>query len=419
MNCRMKSKLFLLFIALPWSVSGQVTLSLDQCYEKAEANYPLIQQRGLLEKTKRYSVENAAKGYLPQISLGGHATYQSEVTQIPLELPGIEPLSRNQYRIFGEVSQPIYHGGTVGLQKAVEESTAEVEEEELEVELYQVRGRVNDLYFGILLLQEQISQTELSREDILSAIRKTEALIANGTAIPSSADVLHAELLRIDQRVLEMESIAESYRRILGLFINASINEETILGKPSYGELSMEIVRPELQLFDAQKRNLAGRKSLSMAGRRPHLDLFVLAGYGRAGLNMLENRFTFYYMGGVRFSWKLNGYYTLRREKQIFDLRQQVVDVKRETFMFNTKLMQDQQHTEITRLEKLVAIDDEIITLRTKVRETAGVQLEEGVITSTDFVREVNAEDQARQTRVLHETQWLLARAKLQFTTGQ
>jgi outer membrane protein TolC len=416
----MKSKLLLVFFALPCLAWGQDTVTLDQCYERAEANYPLIQNRGLLEKTKKFSVDNAAKGYLPQINIGGHATYQSEVTQIPVELPGVEPLSRNQYRIYGEVSQAIYHGGTVGLRKMVEESEAVVEEKELEVELYQIRSRVNELYFGILLLQEQIAQAGLGRNDILSALRKTEALIANGAAIPSSADVLRAELLRVDQQVLDMESIAESYRKTLGLFINESIDEKTVLEKPTYDEgIALEVVRPELRLLDAQQRILSGRKSLSIAARRPRLDLFILAGYGRAGLNMLENRFSFYYMGGIRFSWHLSGYYTIGREKQIFDLRQQMVDVRREAFLFNTRLSQDQHYAEIRRLEKLVAIDDEIITLRKKVKETAGVQLEEGVITSTDFVREVNAEDQARQARVLHETQWLLARAKLEFATGQ
>jgi hypothetical protein len=154
------------------------------------------------------------------------------------------------------------------------------------------------------------------------------------------------------------------------------------------------------------------------ARKKPKIELFVQGGYGRPGLNMLKNEFSFYYLGGIRFNWLLSGFYNFRREKQILDLRQQSIDLQKETFLFNTGLTLNQHDTEIRKLQRLTEVDDEIIGLRARIKQTASVQLEEGVISSADYIREVNAEDQARQNRVLHETQLLMAKAKYQYTSG-
>ena len=411
--------LLLCFLSIVPMARGQAALTLNDCYSAAEANYPLIRQRDLIRKTKSFSIENASKGNLPQLSLGGQGTFQSEVTQVPIEAPGVEPLSKNQYRVFGEVSQNLYHGGITAQRKLMEAVSGEVEEQKLEVELYQIKQRINDLFFGVLLVQEQMRQTDLIRQDLLSALKKVEASIDNGTAIPSSADVLRAELLRVDQRTLEMQSSAESFKRILGLFINQTIDPVTEFARPVIDALPATISRPELRLVDGQKRSLEVSEDVLSAGKKPRIDLFVQAGYGRPGLNMLENEFNFYYLGGIRFSWALSGYYTYRNERQILSLRRQSLDVQKETFLFNTGIVLDQQETEISKLRRMVEVDDQIIVLRSKIRTTAAVQLEEGVITSTDFIREVNAEDQAKQERALHETQLLLARAKYLYTSGQ
>lgn len=399
--------------------AGQTALTLEQCYERAEANYPLVRQRELIERTGEFSIENAAKGSLPQISIGGQATYQSEVTMIPLEMPGIEPLSKDQYRIFGEVSQTLYNGGLVSARRELEEATAESEERKFEVELYQVQSRIDDLFFGILLLQEQAAQTELVRLDLRTGLKKVEAAIANGTALRTDADAISAELLKMDQRVVETKSTTNAYRHMLGLFIGQAVDDRTILEKPSFAGLESEIRRPELEMFDAQKQMLQFNETMLSATRRPRLDLFVQGGYGRPGLNMLENEFSFYYLGGIRFSWLISGQYTLRREKQILDLRRQTVDARKEAFLFDTNLALIRHGTEIARLRRLIEVDDEIIALRTRIRTTAEVQLGQGVMSSSDFIREVNAEDQAKQSRVLHETQLLLAQAKHRFTSGQ
>ncbi|MEX1239721.1 MAG: TolC family protein [Cyclobacteriaceae bacterium] len=401
------------------SVRGQDTITVEECYERAEANYPLVAQRSLIEKTRGYTVENALKGYLPQLTIGGQATYQSDVTQIPVEMPGVEPLSKDQYRIFGEISQNLYHGGTVRQQKRAEEVNAVVETQKLDVDIYQLRDRINDLFFGILLMKEQIAQSELMKNDLSSALKKVQAGIQHGTALRSQGDILQAELLRIDQRIIELQSAEASFREILGMFTDHLVGNSTILAKPEWTTGSDAIRRPELNLFGLQKQGIEANRSLLSARKKPRIELFLQGGYGRPALNMLENSFDFYYVGGIRFNWLLSGYYTFRRENEMLDLRQQSLDVQKETFLFNTNLTRNQHDAEIAKLQRLIQVDDEIIVLRMRVMETATAQLEEGVISANDYIREVNAADQAKQNRALHEAQRLIAQAKYRFTTGQ
>lgn len=411
---------FIFVFALLPIVRGQTTLTLDECYERAEANYPLIRQKELLRQTAEFSMDNAAKGRLPQITLGGQATYQSEVTRIPLEMPGVEPLDKDQYRIFGEISQTLYHGGLVGEQVRAEEMKGQVEEGKLATELYQVRDRINDLFFGMLLLRAQMRQNALVKSDLNTGLKKTEAAISNGAAIRSDADILRAELLRADQRLIELLSAHQAYAEMLGTFIGASIDTATVLAKPHFDTAeNPALQRPELTLFQLQQQNIDINRAMLGARKRPRLELFVQGGYGRPGLNMLENEFNFYYLGGLRLSWLLSGYYTLSKEKQVLDLTRQSIGVQEETFRFNTRLALSRQDAEIDKLQRLIKVDQDIISLRERVKETASVQLEQGVISASDYVRDVNAADQARQDRALHETQLLMAQAKYQFIAGQ
>lgn len=415
----MKALTTLVFTSLLTVIGyGQPTLTLEECYKRAEANYPLIGQRHIIDQVGTLSVENVSRENLPQISVGGQATYQSDVTMIPIEMPGIEPLSKDQYRIFGEVSQTLYRGGLVTERRRAVDLNSQVEEKQLAVDLYQLRDRINELFFGILLFQEQATQRALLRVDLEAALGKVEAAIVHGTAIRSAGDALRAELLKVDQGIIEMRAAENIYRETLGRFIDQSV-DGAVLQKPEFADAPAALQRPELDLIDIERKRIESSQALVSAGKKPRVDLFVQGGYGRPGLNMLENRFDFYYLAGIRFSWLLSGYYTWKRENEIMALRQRSLDVKKGTFLFNSGLVLSQHQAEISKLRRLIAVDDEIIALRTAIRKTAAAQLEEGVITSADFIREVNAEDQAKQNRALHETQLLVAQAKYNFTSGQ
>jgi hypothetical protein len=320
--------------------------------------------------------------------------------------------------VFADISQNLYQGGLVRQQKELEEVNSDIEQQKISVDLYQIKNRINELFFGILLIQEQRRQNELVKQDIGSGLKKTRTAIANGVALRSAADVLEAELLRAEEGNIELASAERSYKNILGLFIDSAVNDNSVLEKPLINIQGGNVTRPELTLLNYQKHGIEVNRAVLSARKKPRFDLFVQGGYGRPGLNMLENEFNLYYLGGVRFSWSLSGFYTFTREKQILTLKEQSLDVQKETFLFNTSLSLNQYEAEIAKLQRLLLVDDEIIKLQTRIKETASVQLEAGVISPTDYIRELNSEDQAKQNRVLHETQLLMAKAKYQFNRG-
>lgn len=415
----MKTKLLLLLLLATGALQAQ-SLTIETCYALAAENYPLVKQRELLTKSNEYTLQNLSKGYLPQLTIAGQATYQSEVTQVPISLPGmnIPTLSKDQYKFYGEVNQTLFDGGVIKQQKLTQQSNLEVEQQKLEVELYKIKERVNQLFFGILLVDEQIRQTELLKQDINLGLKKTEAAITNGTAFKSSADVLKAELLNADQRTTELKAGRIAYAEMLGLFINRSLDATVTLEKPKALVVSSEINRPEITLYESQNKTIDAQYKMLTARNLPKLNLFVQGGYGRPALNMLSNDFEAYYIGGVRLNWSLSGLYTLRKDKALLDLNRKTIAVQKETFLFNTNYTLRQQSAEVNKYSELLTSDNDIIALRASVKQTASVQLENGVITSNDYLREVSAEDKARQNKIVHEIQLLMAQYARQTTTG-
>lgn len=415
----MKTKLLLLLLACSGAVHAQ-SLTIETCYSLAAENYPLVKQRELLAKSNEYTLQNLSKGYLPQLTVAGQATYQSEVTQVPISLPGMDipTLSKDQYKFYGEVNQTLFDGGVIKQQKLTQQSNLEVEQQKLEVELYKIKERINQLFFGMLLVDEQIHQTELLKQDINLGLKKTEAAIANGTAFKSSADVLRAELLNADQHTTELKAARSAYAEMLGLFINRPLDANVTVEKPKTLTLSSDINCPEITLYESQNKTINAQYKLLTARNLPKLNLFVQGGYGRPALNMLSNDFEAYYIGGVRLNWSLSGLYTLKKDKALLDLNRKTIAVQKETFLFNTNYSLRQQSAEVNKYTELLTSDNDIIALRTSVKQTASVQLENGVITSNDYLREVNAEDKARQNKIVHEIQLLMAQYSQQTTTG-
>ncbi|AZA97622.1 TolC family protein [Chryseobacterium shandongense] len=418
-----KSKwlIVLMLICGHWSMAQHSnSLSLDNCLEMAKQNYPLIRQYTLIEKTKEYSIANAQKAYLPQFNVAGQATYQSAVTQIPISLPNVDipTMSKDQYRLYGEVSQSITDLFTVKDQKEYINANSEIEVQKTEVELYKLRERINNLYFGILLIDEQVKQTELLKKDIQSGIEKTNVAIANGVALKSTADNLKAELLKADQRTIELKATRKGYADMLALFINNPIDENTVLEKPHRQMLTNAINRPELKLFDLQKKSFDAQEKLITAKNIPRLSAFFQGGLGRPGLNMLDNDFQGYYIGGLRLSWNITGFYTYKNEKKMLANSQSMIDIQRETFLFNTNLTLKQQNADITKMQELIETDKRIVTLRESVKNTTQNQLTYGTATTNDYLIAVNAEDQAKQNLILHEIQLLMTEYNTQTTAG-
>jgi outer membrane protein TolC len=419
----MKRLIFITLLILSSKfITPQTQLTIEDCYEKARINYPLIKQKDYIAKTKDYNVSNVWNGYFPQITISGQATYQSDVTQVPLMFPGIviERLTQDQYKIFADVTQTIYDGGKMGSQSGIQESINEIDNQKIEVELLKVKERVNQIYLGTLLIDAQLIQIEFVKDDLNASISKLEAAYLNGTATKSDVDVLRAEFLKTEQRKIELTSSRISYINMLALLINENLNESTKLTTPSQISFlsSEEIIRPELKLYSAQKILIYNQDGLTNSKIIPKANLFFQGGYSKPGLNMFKNDFAWFYMTGIRFSWSLSNLYSYRNESEINQLNMQSIDAQTETFLLNTKITTNQQLQEIDKLKKMIGVDKSIIDLRTSVKESAKAKLENGVITSNDYIRELNAEDTAKQNLEIHKIQLLLAQYNYKITTG-
>ncbi len=396
------------------------SLTLEHCWEMARKNYPLIQQKELLARSLEYTISNAQSGNLPQVSIHGQASYQSEVTRFPGPGVLVEPLSKDQYKIYAELNQNIYDGGVIKNQNAVQSAGTLVEQQKLEVELYKIRERINQIYFGVLLMDAQRSQLNLLRSDITSSLAKTESAVRNGTAFQTNVDMLQAELLKTDQRIIEIKAGRKAYLAMLGYFINQPLGAQTVLVAPVAMEDAKvsDIKRPELTLYQFQSDLLGAQYKFSTKRNVPKLGLFVQGGYGRPGLNMLKNEFETYYLGGIRLSWSLGNFYNSKRDRELLDVNTQMVTAQKETFLFNTNLTLMQLDDEVQKLRELIRVDDEIIALRARIKNTAKAQYEHGVISTNDLLRELNAEENARQNLAVHQIQFMLAKYNYQTTTG-
>lgn len=418
-------QLLTMLMALPLMLQAQQQgLSLQKAYDQAQQNYPLIKQRELLRQTTQYTVDNLGKGFLPQVSLSGQATYQSEVTAIKAPpIPGFsfESPSKDQYKILADVNQLVYDGGVIKEQKAVQQLSEETEQQKIEVELYKLKERINQLFLGVLFLDEQLKQVELVKTDLGNGIKRVQAQVDNGVAFKSNLNVLKAELLKADQRSIELKSSRKGFIDVLGLFIGQDLPEDTKLERPALtaAPAATEIQRPELKLFSTQQKLLGSQFRLIDAKNKPKAGLFFQGGYGRPGLNFLKNEFDFFYTTGVRLSWSFGGLYTKKQEKKVVELNQKTIDVQKDVFLFNTNTQLRQQQSEVDKLQQLITTDKEIIDLRVKVKDAAKAQLENGVITANDYLREVNAEDQARQSLITHQVQLLQAQINYQTISGK
>lgn len=407
-------------ISIGKSGAQPAALTLQESQALATQNYPMVKQHDLIARSASYAIDQNGKRSLPQININGQATYQSAVTEIPIQVPGMEvpALNKDQYKLYGELNQNVYDGGVTRLTKQAIETRADMEQQALAVELYKIKERVNQLYFGILLLDAQLAQNNLLRQDIGAGLEKTNAAIANGAVLKSEGSLLEAEQLKTQQQATELQATRKAYVHMLGLFIGRDLDGHTLFEKPAHPGVSSTNNRPELNWYAQQKNSIGVERRLLSAKNRPRLGLFLQAGVGRPALNMLSNDFDPYYYGGIRLSIPISGFYTLKKEKAQLDVKEATVDLQQETFLFNTMLSLHQQQTEAAKYEQLLETDDEIITLRTSVKDAALAQLENGVINTADYMRETHAVNSARLSRLHHELQLLKAQYDIRYTTG-
>jgi len=416
-----------LFIALSLIYKGSLAqtrvITLEHCYELARQNYPLIKKHDLISRSSNYSIENAGKLYLPQFSLSGQATYQSQTIDFQKAIgggPGIllPPLSKDQYKIQAEVNQTIYDGGTVKNQQEMVRANTASQQQSLEVSLYELNDRINQLYFSILLIDEQIRQNNTNRDNFQNSADKAKAAYDNGTALKSNVDEFLAEIATTEIVSIDLKSNRKAYSDMLSVFIGQPLGENTELVMPPQIVTDPVIRRPELALYDLDKKIVDVQEQQLKSNYMPRFDAFVQGAYGRPTLNIIENEFGPWWIGGVRMVWNLGSLYTIKNNRSNLKINREFLDVDKETFLYNTNLNLNKQSEDVIKYASLLRQDETVISLRSSVANAAKAQLDNGVITVHDYISKMNEENLARQTKILHSIQLIQAQYQYKNTTG-
>jgi len=420
-------KKLLLLLMLPLSMQAQ---TLQECQEAAEHNYPLIRQYDLIEKTTQLTVENIGKGWLPQVSASALATLQSDVASWPEQMQSVyqqmgldmKGLRKDQYRIGIDINQTVYDGGMIRSQKEIAQRQGAVEEAQTEVTMYQVRSRVNEMYFALLLLDEQIRLNTDLQELLSSSEKKLESMFKHGTAAQSDYLSVKAERLNVVQQATSLQSQRRTVAMMLSTFCGIDVQQ---VQKPvPYAATSSQqsVQRPELKVIEAQMRLADAQEKSLDAALLPKIGVFAQGFYGYPGYNMFDDmmhhRWSLNGMVGARLTWNIGALYTRKNDKAKIQLQRDMAATSREVFLFNNSLEQMQQRENTQRYRQLMANDEEIIALRSSVRKAAESKLAHGIIDVNDLLKEINAENSAQVQRSIHEIEMLKEMYNMKITTN-
>ncbi len=397
----------LLLVLMGWACLAKAQLTLEACYAQAEANYPLIKQYGLVEQSREFNLSNASKGYLPQIGVSAGAYAFTDIMDMPAQLQQMAGGMENHVLTASvTVNQSIYDGGAIAARRGLAKAEAEVEKGQVEVSMYDVRQRIDQLYFGVLSIEEQLKQTLLLEDDLKLSLQTVEGLMRGGLANQSDVDAVRVEQIKANQRVGSLRTLKRTYLLMLGTFIGQKLGEETTLTKPvtSGSGLDRSNYRPELNLYSAQSQLLDAQKKMLDAQLRPKVGAFATGMLHSKVTDFVNNGLL---LGGVSLSWNLGALYTRKTDLQKLELQRRQIGVTRETFLFNTQLQSESSDGVIQDLKTQLAQDAEIVALREGIRDRAQLRVENGIETVNEMLREINAVSEARQTQALHEIQLL------------
>jgi outer membrane protein TolC len=412
----MKKNILLLFLLISRIALGQ-SIDIYYCYKKAEENYPLFKQKSLYSQAAELKSRSLNTEYLPQVNLNAQATYQSDVTKIPLKIPGInivEP-TKDNYKASIDINQLIWDAGTIEYRKELENLNFNNEIQNIEVEINKVKERINQLYFNVLTFNKTLELLESNKYDIQLKLKKIETSVKYGFLNESSADNLKAEIAKIDQKIIEINSQQNSAILMLSEICGDQFSQNANFKIPELplSSLIFENNRPELITFDINNKKLSVQQKIITSKLYPKVYAFGQIGYGRPGLNMLSVDFQSYYLVGAKLSWNIWDWNQTDKEKKIIDLQKNILSFYKETFDKNTKVSWYKDKSEIEKYEALLLKDNEIMVLKSKIARTASSQFDSGYITSSDYLNEVNAELQAKINYEIHKI--LLVKAKFDY----
>lgn len=414
----MKNLVFILIITISFSALAQQKVTLYDCYNLLETNYPLVKQQLLIEQQNKLDLDVIYNTKLPQFNLDAQATYQSDVIEIPIPNLNIESQNKDQYRATFSINQLIYNGGLTDASINVKAAQLKTKQKQIEVSVYQLKKQINQLYFSIILIQENFNLLEIKKSQLQTKLKEVQSGVKHGVLLPASDNVLEAELLIINQQFIEFESSKQSLIETLSSLIGQNLDSSLLLETPLLEtQLQSEISRPELELFQLKKEEITNSEVLISKQNAPKLNGFANGGYGNPGLNMLDNSFQPFYIVGLKLNWNVFDWNTNKKQQKAVAINKDVIENETEIFKLNTNIELNKQQKEIEKISTFLKSDLDIIKLRKTILETYASQLKNGVITSSVYITEFTNLFVAENTLLKHRI--LLQLAKANYNTIQ
>ena len=411
--------IFILSVQATWAQA----LSLDSCQAMARRNHPLLKQAGVIDEISALRQQNIEVANLPQFDLTARASWQSEVTKLALNIPGMagpKPLAKDQYKAYIDIRQKLYDGGAVKKRSELEEVDRLVSKQQNESDLYKIRESVNSLYFNVLVIQENLNVVDLKKETLEARIKTVTSAVNNGVTLPNDLDQLRAEKVMTLQQETELNAMRKVSLSLLEIITGISIPEQTSFLKPEIAALPSgnELKRPEITLFNLQKDKLQKSSELLTISRKPYLYAFGQAGYGRPGFNMLDNNFADFYMIGAGLSWNLWDWHKTSHDKSVIKLQQNLIDTNLEQFNRTIKMAWNQEENNYQKTKNLIVTDEQLVAIKDQISKRSAVALDNGTITSADYLRDLNGLLQAKANLETRKVQLLQSSINLKNITG-
>ena len=410
-------------ICAGYAAHAQTTL--DECIGWAYDNYPQIKEMSLIEMTKGIDLKNAAYAWLPHLNISGKATWQSEVVEMPVDIPGMDiNIPHDQYGLTAEFTQQIWDGGASRSQKELAEAGAEVKKTQLETNLWSIRSRVQNVFLGIILIDKQLELNRLLRESLERSSEEVKSRMAAGVALPSDLDQVSVNILSCLQQRASLDADRKSYVKILGLLTGRDMTDvelavpQDAVNYVDDGARDFE-TRPEMAFYAAQlKQNEFQRRQLNTL-ISPKLNLSLQGGYGRPGMNMLSGDFSGYFVAGLKLQWNIGALYTRGLDKRRVNADAQKIDLTRKSFILNSSVEAEQKNNAILKARDVLEKDSEIIGLRQRIRASGENQYREGTIKMNDYLSMLDEEYKAKANESMHEVQLMMAVYDMKNTIGK
>ena len=412
--------LTLLLVLFTLNIQAQQTITLEKCYELVTKNYPLAKQTDLLNAKLTIDKASINNEKLPKIFVNAQATYQSDVTQLPIKLPNttIEPLNKDQYRATLDANQLIYNGGLIDAQTKLKEIQAQTQKQQTEVSLYQLKNKINHYYFSILFLQEKARVLQSKKDFLTEKNKEVKSAVKYGAILPSSEQIIAVELLKIEQQLTDIQFEKSKMLQNLATITYTKFEDATQFVQPEIKEIVTQNSRPELALFDYQNQQMDALKSIVSKTNYPKITAFAQGGYGNPGLNMLDNSFQPFYTTGVKINWNIFDWNKAKKDQQSLEISKEIIATEKETFELNTALQANEWTAEIGKLEQIISTDESIVELREKIQKSADAQMRNGVITTAEYLNEVTQLFESKIAQKTHEIQLQLAKSTHQIIIG-